>query len=592
MIETISQLFLNTVKSYPKDVQMLYKKDGEYVAISTAEYEAWVKDFSLGLQSLGMKKGDKLIIFSSNSPFWAMTDMATLCLGGITVPIYTSLMPDQVEYIINNSDAKIVVYSSPELWDKISAVKDQLVKVEHFVSLQEDPPEGVISFRDVQEQGRKLAQEEPGRFVETAQAVQPDDIASIIYTSGTTGIPKGVMLMHGNFMSNVRAIDEILDFSVEDTTLSFLPLSHVLERMVSFTYLYNGCTIGYAESLETLGENLLEIRPTIMVNVPRILEKIYAKVIDSVLASPPLRRKIFFWALDVGKRCAVYRLKNQALPGGLKFKHRIAHKLVFTKIIAKTGGRVRFFVSGGAALSKDIAEFFYAVGILVLEGYGLTETSPVIAVNTFDRLKFGAVGPPIPGVEVKIADDGEILTKGPHVMLGYYKMEAETRESIRDGWFYTGDIGHLDEEGYLVITDRKKDIIVTAGGKNVAPQPIENSLKLDPFIESAVLVGDSRKFISALIVPNFEKLIEYASSQGIAHENPADLANNKQIIQFYEDLLDRITPNLASYEKIKKVILMERDFEIEQGEVTPSLKIKRNIVEDKFKDKIDSLYAE
>jgi len=592
MIETISQLFLNTVKSYPKDVQMLYKKDGEYVAISTAEYEAWVKDFSLGLQSLGMKKGDKLIIFSSNSPFWAMTDMATLCLGGITVPIYTSLMPDQVEYIINNSDAKIVVYSSPELWDKISAVKDQLVKVEHFVSLQEDPPEGVISFRDVQEQGKKLAQEEPGRFVETAQAVQPDDIASIIYTSGTTGIPKGVMLMHGNFMSNVRAIDEILDFSVEDTTLSFLPLSHVLERMVSFTYLYNGCTIGYAESLETLGENLLEIRPTIMVNVPRILEKIYAKVIDSVLASPPLRRKIFFWAVGVGKRCAAYRLKKQALPGGLKFKHRIAHKLVFTKIIAKTGGRVRFFVSGGAALSKDIAEFFYAVGIVVLEGYGLTETSPVIAVNTFDHLKFGAVGPPIPGVEVKIAEDGEILTKGPHVMLGYYKMEAETQESMRDGWFYTGDIGHLDEEGFLVITDRKKDIIVTAGGKNVAPQPIENSLKLDPFIESAVLVGDSRKFISALIVPNFEKLNEYASSQGIAYENPADLANNEQIIRFYEDLLDRITPTLASYEKIKKVILLERDFEIEQGEVTPSLKIKRNIVEDKFKDKIDSLYVE
>ncbi len=592
MVETISQLFLNTVKSYPKDAQMLYKKDGTYVAISTAEFEKWIRNFSLGLQSLGMKKGDKLIIFSQNSPFWVMTDVANQCLGGITVPIYTSQMPEQVRYIIDNSDAKIVVCSSPELWDKINTVKDKLLKVEHFISLQDEAQEGVLTFREVQEQGRKLDQEQPERFLTSAQAVKPEDIASIIYTSGTTGIPKGVMLMHSNFMSNIRAIDEVLEFSVEDTTLSFLPLSHVLERMVSFTYLYNGCTIGYAESLETLGENLLEIRPTIMVNVPRILEKIYAKVIDSVLSSPPLRRKIFFWAVDVGKNAAAFRLKGQALPGGLKFKHGIAHKLVFTKIIAKTGGRVRFFVSGGAALSKDIAEFFYAVGILVLEGYGLTETSPVISVNTFDHLRFGTVGLPIPGVEVKIAQDGEILTKGPHVMRGYYKMEAETRECIKDGWFYTGDIGHLDEDGYLVITDRKKDIIVTAGGKNVAPQPIENSLKLDPFIESAVLVGDSRKFISALIVPNFEKLNEYAASQGITNENPADLVKNERIIQYYEALIDRITPNLASYEKIKKVILLERDFEIEQGEMTPSLKIKRNIIEDKFKEKIDSIYVE
>ncbi len=302
MIETISQLFLNTVKSYPKDAQMLYKKAGAYVAISTAEFEKWIRDFSLGLQSLGMKKGDKLIIFSENSPFWVMTDLANLCLGGVSVPIYTSLMPDQVRYIIDNSDAKVVVCSSPELWDKINVVKDRLVKVEHFIALQDEAQEGVLTFHDVQELGRKLDQEQPEHFLASAQAVQPDDIASIIYTSGTTGIPKGVMLMHSNFMSNIRAIDEVLDFSVEDTTLSFLPLSHVLERMVSFTYLYNGCTIGYAESLETLGENLLEIRPTIMVNVPRILEKIYAKVIDSVLSSPPLRRKIFFWAVEVGKK--------------------------------------------------------------------------------------------------------------------------------------------------------------------------------------------------------------------------------------------------------------------------------------------------
>jgi long-chain acyl-CoA synthetase len=593
VVDTISQLFLNTVKSYPKDALFLYKKEGTYTPISTVDFNKWVRHFSLGLKSLGLERGDKLIILCDNNPSWVMTDMASLCLGGITVPIYTSLMPDQIKYIIDNSDAKIVVCAGPELWEKVNAIKDELVKVEHFVSLDVGGgPEGTLALEDVQARGRELEQQNPELFDQAAAAVQPDDVASIIYTSGTTGIPKGVMLKHSNFMSNISAVDEILDFSVEDTVLSFLPLSHVLERMVSMTYLYKGCTIGYAESIDTLGENLLELRPTIMVNVPRILEKIYAKVIDNVLASPPLKRKIFFWAIEVGKRCSQLSLKNQVPTGGLKFKQNLAHKLVFSKILAKTGGRVRFFVSGGAALSKDIAEFFHAVGLLILEGYGLTETSPVIAVNTFDHLKFGTVGPPIPGVEVRIADDGEILTKGPHVMKGYYKMEAETQEAIRDGWFFTGDIGHIDEDGHLVITDRKKDIIVTAGGKNVAPQPIENSLKTDPYIEGAVLVGDKRRFISALIVPNFEKLEEYAKSEGITFTRQEDLVADERVINFYQDLIDRLTPNLASYEKVKKVVLLERDFTIEKGEMTPSLKIKRNIVEDKFREKIDSLYTE
>lgn len=592
MVETISQLFLNTVKSYPKDALMLQKKGGEYTPLSTSEFETYVKDFSLGLQSLGLGKGDKLIVFSDNSPFWVMTDIANLCLGGVTVPIYTSLMPEQVKYIINNSDAKIVVCAGSELWAKVAEVRPQLDKVEHFISLGGDAPDGTLTLEDVQEKGRELGRENPELFEQTAAAVQPGDIASIIYTSGTTGLPKGVMLMHSNFMSNIRAIDEILEFSPADTTLSFLPLSHVLERMVSFTYLYKGCTIGYAESVETLGENLLEIQPTIMVNVPRILEKIYAKVIDNVLASPPLKRKIFYWALGVGKEVSKYKLQNKPIPGGLKSKHNLANKLVFSKIVAKTGGRVRFFVSGGGPLSKDIAEFFHAVGILILEGYGLTETSPVISVNTFDDLKFGEVGPPIPGVEVKIAEDGEILTRGPHVMKGYYKMEDATRDAIRDGWFYTGDIGHFDEDGYLVITDRKKDIIVTAGGKNVAPQPIENILKIDPFIEGALLLGDRRRYICALIVPNFEKLEAYAKSNSIAYEGVEDLVKQEPIIRYYEELVDRITPNLASYEKIKKVILMSRDFEIEKGEMTPSLKIKRNVVEDKYRSEIDALYQE
>jgi long-chain acyl-CoA synthetase len=592
MVETISQLFLNTVKSYPKDDLVLYKKDGAYVPMSTQEVFDWVKYLALGLKAFGAEAGDKLIILADNSPFWVMTDVANLCIGGITVPIYTSLTPEQIKYIIDNSDAKFLVCSSPELWEKVKVIKDDLNKVNHFITFQSEAPSGVKTVAEVQAQGKELDEEKPELFEQLAHEVKPGDIASIIYTSGTTGIPKGVMLRHNNFVSNVVTIDTIIPFSSEDTALSFLPLSHVLERMVTFVYLYKGISIAYAESVETIGANLIEVKPTIMVSVPRIFEKIYAAVIDNVLSSPPLKRKIFFWAAEVGKEYGRLRLLGKSIPGSLGFKHKLAHKLVFSKIIAKTGGNVRFFVSGGAALSKDIAEFFYAMGLVVLEGYGLTETSPVIAVNTFDHLKFGTVGQPIPGVEVKIADDGEILTKGPHVMQGYYKMNAETADSMQEGWFYTGDIGHLDEEGYLVITDRKKDIIVTAGGKNVAPQAIESVLKTHPFIEGAVVIGDRRKFVSALVVPNFDKLADYAKSKGISFSDNADLIEKAEIVQFYEAEIDKSTPDLASYEKVKKVILLDRDFEIEKGEITPSLKVKRNIVEDKYKDRIEALYQE
>jgi long-chain acyl-CoA synthetase len=422
--------------------------------------------------------------------------------------------------------------------------------------------------------------------------VKPEDVASIIYTSGTTGLPKGVMLMHSNFVSNVQSVTTIIEFNEKDTVLSFLPLSHVLERMVTFAYLYKGCSIGYAESIETVGENLLEIRPQIMVSVPRVFEKIYAKVMDNVLASSSLKRKIFFWAAQVGREYGKRKLLGQAISGSLQFKKNLAHKLVFSKIIEKTGGRVRFFVSGGAPLSKDIAEFFYAMGLIVLEGYGLTETSPVIAVNTLESPRFGSVGKIIPGVEVRIAEDGEILTKGPHVMKGYYKMGAETHEAVKDGWFHTGDIGHLDDAGYLAITDRKKDIIVTTGGKNVAPQPIENILKTNPYVSNAVVLGDKRKFISALIVPNFEKLEEYAKANNINYSDFSELIKNDTILNFMESEINRATPGLASYEKIKKVALLDRDFEIEKGEITPTLKVKRNIIEQKYRSIIDGIYQE
>jgi len=592
MKDTISQLLLNTVKSYPKDDLVLYKREGQYVPISTAEFGNRVKHFCLGLRDVGFEEGDKMIILSESRPESIISDLGCLCSGGITVPIYTSLLSEAIKYIIDNSDAKIVVYSTPEEWQKIEAIKNELTKVEHYIAFSEEAPEGILTFARVLEKGQKIAEQKPELFEELALKVKPDDIASIIYTSGTTGIPKGVMLTHSNFFSNVKSVSTIIEFSENDTVLSWLPLSHVLERMVTFTLLYKGCTIAYAESMESVAENMPEVKPHIMVSVPRLFEKFYSKVMDNVLSSSSLKRKIFFWAAKVGKEYGQRKLLNQSIPGGLQFKRNLAHKLVFSKIIEKTGGRVRFFVSGGAPLSKDIAEFFYALGLVVLEGYGLTETSPVIAVNTFDNLKFGTVGLPIPGVEVKIAEDGEIFTKGPHVMEGYYKMEAETNEAMEGGWFRTGDIGHLDEKGFLVITDRKKDILVTAGGKNVAPQPIESLLKTNPFITNAVVIGDRKKFISALLVPDLEKLEEYAKVSNIPYENQSDLTTKEEILNFMLAEVERSTPALASYEKIKKIALLDRDFEIDKGEITPTLKVKRNIVEDKYRDIIDSMYKE
>jgi long-chain acyl-CoA synthetase len=365
-----------------------------------------------------------------------------------------------------------------------------------------------------------------------------------------------------------------------------------MERMVTFAYIYRGCTIGYAESLETVPQNLLEIRPHIMVSVPRVFEKIYAKVMDNVLKSSALKRKIFFWAVKVGKDYGRRKLAKQNIGGWLQFRRNLAHKLVFSKVIEKTGGRVRFFVSGAAPLSKDIAEFFYGLGLVVLEGYGLTETSPVISVNILENPKFGTVGKPIPGIEVKIAADGEILTRGPHVMKGYYKKPAETGEMFEGDWLKTGDIGYLDEEGFLVITDRKKDLIVTAGGKNVAPQPIENILKTNAYISNAVAIGDRRRFISALVVPNFEKLEEYAKLSKISYADRADLVKNEQVVSFLKSEIDRATPNLASYERIKKIALLDREFEIKEGEITPTQKVKRNIIEKKYKDVIEAMYKE
>ena len=592
MVTTLSELLLNSLKSYPKDEFMLVKKDGRFEPLSMAEFGRTIEHLSLGLGELGLGTGDKMIILSENRPEWTMTDFACICRGGITVPVYTTLTPHQVEYIINDSDAKVVMVSDDAQWAKIADVKADLPRVQHFITFAPRAPEGVLTLAQVVERGARVASRDSDAFVTRARALKPEDEASIIYTSGTTGMPKGVILTHKNFVSNITTVATIIEFNERDTVLSFLPLSHVLERMVMFTYIYKGCTIAFAESVEMVAQNLVEVRPSIMVSAPRVFEKMYAKVMDNVLMSSKLKRKIFFWALNVGKKCGARTLSRRPVGSWLGFKRRLAHKLVYSKILEKTGGRIRFFVSGGAPLAKDIAEFFYALGIVILEGYGLTETSPAIAINTFERMKFGTVGPPIPGVEVKIAPDGEILTRGPNVMKGYYKKPAETQEVFEGDWLKTGDIGVLDAEGFLAITDRKKDLIITSGGKNIAPQPIENTLKTNPYIANVAVIGDRRRFISALIVPNFEKLEEYARFNQIPFSSRAELVNNGQVVNFLKAEIDRATPDLASYERIKKIAVLARDFEIAQDEMTPSLKIKRNIVQEKYKAVIDAMYKE
>ncbi|MGB9906821.1 MAG: AMP-dependent synthetase/ligase [Candidatus Saccharicenans sp.] len=592
MIDTLAKVFLNTEKTYQKEALMLVKREGQYRPISTAEFSERVRNISAGLRVLGLKREDKLIILSENRPEWVMADLAAICLGAVTVPIYTSLTPQQIRYIINDSEARFVVCSNPEMWAKLEVIQSELPLVEKYIMIEEPAPAGVLPLKEVEKEGEKHNRQNPEEFEKIALSIGPDDLATIIYTSGTTGVPKGAMLSHYNLVSNVQALRSVIEFTNNDTALSFLPLSHVLERMCTFAWIYVGATIAYAESVDTVAQNLVEARPTIMVSVPRLFDKFYARVIDNVLSSSNLKKKIFFWALKVGRKYAQKKINKEKISFWLKFRYRLAYKLVFSKIVEKTGGRVRFFVSGGAPLSRDIAEFFYAMGILVIEGYGLTETSPVIAVNRLEDFRFGSVGKIVPGVEVKIASDGEIWARGPNVMKGYFKKEAETREAFEDGWFKTGDIGYLDKDGYLVITDRKKDIIVTAGGKNVAPQPIENTLKTSPYIANAVVVGNHRKFVSALIVPDFDKLEIYARENNIAFADRRELIGRPEIYEFFMTEIDRLTPHLASYEKIKKITLLDHDFEIEAGEMTPTLKVRRKIVEDKYKDLIDLMYLE
>jgi long-chain acyl-CoA synthetase len=474
---------------------------------------------------------------------------------------------------------------------RVLEVRDNLPELKKIVTLDNttsDHPD-VITFDDMLKLGEKNAN--PDQFFERLDAVKKDDLATIIYTSGTTGDPKGVMLTHWNLMSNVQTASSIIDVFDTDICLSFLPLSHSLERMSGYyTSVFNGVTIAHARGIDQLVDDIGDVKPHFMVSVPRLYEKIYAGVLANIESEPAIKQKIFNWAVGVGRKVSALKVAHKPIPGMLKMKYNIANKLVFSKIYEKMGGRLRFFFSGGAPLAREIAEFFHAMGIVILEGFGLTETSPVLTVNKPDAIRFGSVGQPIPGVEIKIADDGEILAKGPNVMKGYWNRPGETAEALEGGWFHTGDIGHLDEDDFLFITDRKKDLIVTAGGKNIAPQNIENTLKLDKYIEQVAVLGDKRKFVSALIVPAFPELEAWAKEQGIDTSDMAALVADERVNKMMKEHVDAALKDFDRHERVTKFVLLPAEMTEDSGLLTPTLKVKRKEVNSQFASEIESMY--
>ena len=596
--KTIPELFIyltDKFRDIPDKCIMHVKENGKYRGINYKEFEEQTENFASGLSALGIKSGDKIAISSENRPEWVYSDMAVLGLGGIDVPLYPSLTADSQEFILNNSESACIIVSNKFQLNKILKIWHNCKKLKHVIVLNENDIEdkksnNIYSFKEVQEMGKKYKEINQNFFKEYIKSVSENDICTIIYTSGTTGDPKGVMLTHKNIISNVHAVLDSLPISSNDIFLSFLPLCHIFERMGGY-YTGFACegSVYYAESIELISQNILEVKPTIITTVPRLFERIYSKIIKNVEKEHVTKQKIFYWAVETGKKYAIQKKANN-ISVKLKMEYKLAEKLVYSKLKDKMGGRLRFFVSGGAPLSREMGEFFEAIGVIILEGYGLTESSPVITVNRADDYKFGTVGKIIPGVQVKIASDGEILVKGPNVMQGYYKNKSETNEVIKDGWLHTGDIGVFDPDGFLLITDRKKHLFKTSGGKYIAPAPIENLFLKSKYIDQFMLIGNHRMFLSALIVPDFESIQEYADSHKVSYSDIKDLINKKEIYDLIDKEISSLQKRLANYEKVRKFRILDQPFTIESGEITPSLKIKRKFVEERYAYLIEGMY--
>lgn len=596
-IKTIPQLFDQSVKDYPTTRFLGQKIDGTYTYLSYQEVSEAVLKFSSALLEQKIEALDRVAQISNNRPEWVITDLGTMGAGAVHAPLYATVSNDAFTYILNDSGSRILVAENEGHMEMLQICQKELQHLEGVVALC---PFDASAYKKLKvwswDEFLQLGEDALDNHRETIQArkdaIETTDVCSLIYTSGTTGEPKGAMLMHGNFLSNSICVRPNIPMSPGEIELSFLPLSHVFERTLYYLVVTIGGTIAYAESFETVRDNIVEIKPHLVASVPRLYEKIQSAVVSKVTnaeSMPRMRQRLFEWAFEVGKKYCEAKWSG-SIPPVLAAKNKIAHKLVFAKIHAATGGRIKIFASGGAPLRADVCEFFLAAGLDLIEGYGLTETSPVITMNPPERPKVGTVGKTIKHVEVKIAEDNEILTRGPHVMLGYFNKLEQTQQAINDeGWFHTGDIGEIDEDGYLKITDRKKELIVLSNGKNVAPSPIEQAIKESRFIEQCVLLGDERNFISALVVPAYDAFSSWCKENGVS-EDPAEMADDERVVEFLTGITLEACQPFSRYEQVKKIAVLPRELTQEDGELTPTLKIKRRVVSQNFADRIEAIY--
>lgn len=619
--DTLPELFNNLVSHYRGQgrAALAYKdrRSKDWVDISWEQLERDVHAMAGYLHQRGVRAGDRVAILSENRPEWAIADLATQILGGINVSLYTSLPPSQVEYIVKDSGSKVFVVSTSIQLRKAEQIFDSCPELEEIITMSElrsDHPDHIRSWEEVVPEGAAYWEAHEAELAALADAVRPEDLCALVYTSGTTGNPKGVMLTHDNLCSNTKSALQRVPFGPDDLHLSFLPLCHSFERTAGYiAVLACGAKITYAESIDAVSKNLTEVHPTVMISVPRLFEKIYNLVMKSVEEGSPVKKKIFEWSLATGRKAAGVRANGRAMSPLLRMEAALAHRLVFAKLHEKMGGNLRFAASGGAALPKKIGEFFQAAGITIIEGYGLTETSPVLTVSPFHEPRYGSVGHVIPGVTVAIqrtsdgkivgtqrgedypstltTEEGEILARGPNIMKGYWRNEEATREVIdADGWYHTGDIGRFDD-GYLLITDRLKHMIVSAGGKNIYPGPLEEQFKTFPYIDQIVVVGEGREFLTALVVPNFDALKHVAAEQGIAHADEAELLRDERILNLFDTEFRRYSRGAAAHEKIRDFRLLSEAFTVENGLMTPTLKPKRRLIEQQYADLIESMYA-
>ncbi|MGI8467082.1 MAG: AMP-dependent synthetase/ligase [Pyrinomonadaceae bacterium] len=593
--QTLADLFSFAFEKRLRPDALNYKKDGEWRSISSSEMVSRIENIALGLFSLGVRRGDKAAILAANSPEWTLADAGCQFSGVIDVPIYTTLAPETILYIVKDSGAKVFFIQDRAAFERLCEILPECETLEKliFFDFSNVETENAISLAELELSGAKLKNEKPKLVEELKTAVKSEDVATLIYTSGTTGEPKGVMLTHENIVSNVLDVAADFSFSENDVPLSVLPLSHIFERTGMYLYIFNGMRVYYAESIDKAADNLREARPTIFIGVPRIFEKIYERARKKSAAESRLVEMIFDRAIEVGKTYARTVENRQTVSRLLAVKHEIADRLVFSKFRAFFGGRLRFCITGGAALSEDTAYIFGGAGVSIMQGYGLTETAPVISTNTPLNAKVGTVGKPIRNVEIRIAGDGEIEVTGANVMIGYFnKPEAARQSFTADGWFKTGDIGAIDAEGFLKITDRKKELFKTSGGKYIAPAPIEQMLKASRFISQVVLVGNGRKFPAALVVPDFEALENYAKLKNLDIKTPAEFCAHPRIIDLIERQIAGLTQNLSKFEKIKKIALLENEFTVKSGELTPTLKIKRRVIDEKYSGVIEKIYSD